>query len=126
MYNKKILNRKGSINIELINISIRLIIRDNMEKINFYKNDEAMSWVAATTFTDVHHGSAISDEELKYRKQLQEDYKEEIDFVKLMVKDNPYFDELSYEDKINFAANLMVSLREKKENNGADSKGNTK
>lgn len=30
-----------------------------MEKINFYKDDEAMSWVAATTFTDEHHGSAI-------------------------------------------------------------------
>jgi len=34
MYNKKILNRKGSINKKLINISIRLIIRDNM--IDFY------------------------------------------------------------------------------------------
>ena len=34
MYNKKILNRKGLINIELINISIRLIIRDDiMEKV---------------------------------------------------------------------------------------------
>ncbi|MBE6141152.1 MAG: DNA polymerase I, partial [Firmicutes bacterium] len=33
MYNKKILNRKGSINIELINISIRLIIRDVMKKV---------------------------------------------------------------------------------------------
>lgn len=43
-----------------------------MEKINFYKDDEAMSWVAATTFTDEHHGSAISDDELEYRKELKE------------------------------------------------------
>lgn len=94
-----------------------------MEKINFYKNDETMSWIAATTFTDEHHGGAISEEELAYRKELQESYKEEIDFVKLMVKDNPNFDELSYEDKINFAANLMVSLREKRESNGNEKKG---
>lgn len=94
-----------------------------MKKFDFYKNDEAMSWVAATTFTDEHHGGAISEEELEYRKKLQEDYREEIDFVKLMVTDNPNFDELSYEDKINFAANLMVSLREKKENNTTGEKG---
>ena len=96
-----------------------------MEKINFYKNSEAMSWVAATTFTDEHHGSAVSDDELEYRKELRESYKEEIDFVKLMVKDNPNFDELSYEDKINFVANLMVSLREKRENNDNNKKGKT-
>ena len=96
-----------------------------MEKINFYKTSEAMSWVAATTFTDEHHGSAVSDDELEYRKELRESYKEEIDFVKLMVKDNPNFDELSYEDKINFVANLMVSLREKRENNHNNKKGKT-
>lgn len=96
-----------------------------MEKFDFYKNDEAMSWVAATTFTDVHHGGAVTEDELDYRKGLQETYKEEIEFVKLMVKDNPNFNELSYPDKINFVANLMVSLRGKRENNDTDKKGKT-
>lgn len=94
-----------------------------MNKIDFYKNDEDMSWVAATTFTDEHHGGAVSEDELAYRIELQESYKDEIDFVKLMVKDNPNFEGLSYEDKINFVANLMVSLKEKKENNDSDKKG---
>lgn len=94
-----------------------------MEKFDFYKNDEAMSWVAATTFTDVHHGGAVTEDELDYRKGLQETYKEEIEFVKLMVKDNPNFEELPYADKINLAANLMVSLHEKRENNDTERKG---
>ncbi len=97
-----------------------------MQKINFYKNDEAMSWVAATTFSDEHHGGAISDDELSYRERLQEKYKDEIDFVKLMIENNPNFDELSYEDKINFTANLMVSLHEKRKNDSTDSKGKAK
>lgn len=42
-----------------------------------------------------------------------------------MVKDKPNFNELSYPDKINFVANLMVSLREKRENNDTDKKGKT-
>lgn len=96
-----------------------------MEKINFYKKDEVMSWIAASTFTDEHHGGAISEDEFHYRKQLRESYKEEIDFVKLMVKDNPNFNELPYPDKINFTANLIVALREKRENNDTDKKGRT-
>ena len=91
-----------------------------MDKFDFYKNDETMSWVAATVFTDEHHGSAISEEELSYRKRLQEDYKQEIEFVKLMIKDNPNFEKLSYKNKINFVANLIVSLYEKKENSKFD------
>ena len=87
-----------------------------MEKFDFYKDDNIISWLAASIFTDEHYGDALSDDELNYRKQLQKDYAYEIEFVKLMIKDNPNFDVLSDKDKINFIANLLFSLREKRDN----------
>ncbi len=44
---------------------------------------------------------------------LLDDYKDEIELAKLMVVNNPEFQKLSYEDKINYTANLLLKLREK-------------
>ncbi len=46
-----------------------------------------------------------------------EEYKDEIGLVKEVVKNNPNFENLSYENKINFVANMIVGLRNKSEEN---------
>lgn len=93
-----------------------------MNKLDYFKIDEAMSWVAARTFDDEHFGSAITEEELQYRLSLEERYKDEIAFVKTMIQNNPNFEALSYKDKINFVSNLILDLSAKKEENKNKSK----
>ena len=53
----------------------------------------------------------------KIYDELMEEYKDEIGLVKEVVKNNPNFENLSYENKINFVANMIVGLRNKREEN---------
>lgn len=93
-----------------------------MEKINYYKTDDEMSWVASRVFMDEHYGTALTEEELQQRTEMEEDYKNEIEMAKLMLENNPKFCELSFEEKINVSANLIVELREKRTKNNGKSK----
>ena len=86
-------------------------------KVNYYKCDNDMAWLAAQVFSDEHFGSAITNDELDERLKLMEEYKDEIGLVKEVVKNNPNFENLSYENKINFVANMIVGLRNKREEN---------
>lgn len=54
-----------------------------------------------------------------YIKEIkeEEEYKDEIGLVKELVKNNPNFENLSYENKINFVANMIVGLHNKREEN---------
>lgn len=86
-------------------------------KVNYSKFDNDMAWLAAQVFLDEHFGSAITNDELDERFKLMEEYKDEIGLVKEVVKNNPNFENLSYENKINFVANMIVGLRNKSEEN---------
>ena len=88
-----------------------------MQKNNYYNTNEDISWIASKVFLDEHYGGAITEEELDYRKKLEEEYKDEIALAKLMLENNPQFSELSLKDKINLSANLIMELREKREQN---------
>ena len=88
-----------------------------MEKLKQYSETECA--LAATVFTDIHHGTAISEEEFDYRKKLEEDYKEEINEAKVIISTHPTFNNLPYEDKIIFCIELLRKLRIK---NNKDSK----
>lgn len=88
-----------------------------MQKNNYYNTNEDISWIASKVFLDEHYGGAITEEELDYRKKLEEEYKDEIALAKLMLENNPQFSELSFKDKINLSANLIMELREKREQN---------
>ena len=88
-----------------------------MKKVNYYKCDNAMAWVATQVFSDEHLGIAITNDELDKRLKLMEEYKDEIELVKLLIKNNPNFENLSFENKVNFVANMIIELRNKKEEN---------
>lgn len=79
---------------------------------DYYNNDESFSWVAAHCFTDIHHGRAIAEYELEQRMDLLNYYEEEIGQASEMIRYIPNFDRLDYKDQINFAANLLVSLKD--------------
>ncbi len=87
------------------------------KKVNYSKCDNDMAWLAAQVFSDEHFGSAITNDELDERLKLMEKYKDEIGLVKEVVKNNSNFENLSYENKINFVANMIVGLRNKREEN---------
>ena len=87
------------------------------KKVNYSKCDNDMAWLAAQGFSDEHFDSAITNDELDERFKLMEEYKDEIGLVKEVVKNNPNFENLSYENKINFVANMIVGLRNKSEEN---------
>lgn len=78
-----------------------------------YDLDEDMRWLASKVVSDDHYGAAVSESELEYRKNLEEEYKNEIGLAKLMLAENPRFNELSLEDKINLSGNLILELAEK-------------
>ena len=86
-------------------------------KINYYKCDNDMAWVASKVLSDNHFEGALTNDELNKRIKLEEEYKYEIELVKELVKNNPNFENLSYENKINFVANTIVGLRNKREEN---------
>lgn len=82
-----------------------------MDKIN--STNESMYRVAATVFTDVHHGRAISEEEFKQDKKLLEILKQEIEQAKKIVATDPNFNSLSYQEKIDYVYELINRLRSK-------------
>lgn len=73
--------------------------------------DEAMNRVAATVFTDVHHGTAITKAEADYHDKLLEVYKQEIEEAKKIVKEDSNFESLSYSEQIEFVVELLHKLR---------------
>ncbi len=75
---------------------------------------EELRWLASRTFSDEHSGIALSEEELKLRLALEEEYHDEIREAGSIVKSRPGFDSLPYEDKINLAADLIIELHSKK------------
>ena len=90
-----------------------------MQKFDYYSTDEEISWIASKVFSDEHYGSALTEDELQQRLEMEEDYKDEIALAKLMLENNPQFVDLSFKDKINISANLIMELREKRnKNNG--------
>ena len=75
------------------------------------KNYDNIEYVlAATVFTDVHHGRAITEEEFEHLENLKETYKEEIEEAKAMVATNADFNNLSYDEKVTFCLNLIKEL----------------
>lgn len=76
-----------------------------------------MAWVATQVFFDEHFGTVITNDELDERLKLKEEYKDEIELVKVLIKDNSNFENLSFENKVNFVANMVVELKEKSEEN---------
>ncbi len=85
-----------------------------MKKTNYYKENDEMSWIASRVFDEeIHYGGAITNEELEKRNELEQEYANQIALAKLMLKENPEFNKLSYESKINTAANLILELKKK-------------
>ena len=76
-----------------------------------------MAWVATQVFSDEHFGEALTNEELNKRFKLMEEYKDKIELVRLLIKDNPNFESLSFKDKVNFVANMIAKLKDKREEN---------
>jgi len=93
-----------------------------MQKIDYYSTDEEISWIASKVFSDEHYGSALTEDELQQRIDLEENYKDEIALAKLMLENNPQFSELSFKEKINLSANLIMELREKRNKNNGRAK----
>lgn len=93
-----------------------------MKKFDYYSTDEEISWIASKVFSDEHYGSALTEDELQQRLEMEEDYKDEIELAKLMLKNNPQFVDLPFEEKINISANLIMELREKRNKNNGKAK----
>lgn len=93
-----------------------------MQKFDYYSTDEEISWIASKVFSDEHYGSALTEDELQQRLEMEEDYKDEIALAKLMLKNNPQFVDLPFEEKINISANLIMELREKRNKNNGKAK----
>ena len=62
-----------------------------------------MRWLASKVISNEYYGAALSESELEYRNNLENEYKNEIGLAKLMLAENPRFKELSLEDKINLS-----------------------
>ena len=93
-----------------------------MQKFDYYSTDEEISWIASKVFSDEHYGSALTEDELQQRLEMEEDYKDEIALAKLMLEKNPQFVDLPFEEKINISANLIMELREKRNKNNGKAK----
>lgn len=93
-----------------------------MQKFDYYSTNEEISWIASKVFSDEHYGSALTEDELQQRLEMEEDYKEEIALAKLMLENNPQFVDLPFKDKINISANLIMELREKRNKNNGRAK----
>ena len=93
-----------------------------MQKFDYYSTDEEISWIASKVFSDEHYGSALTEDELQQRLEMEEDYKDEIALAKLMLENNPQFVDLPFKEKINISANLIMELREKRNTNTGKAK----
>ena len=93
-----------------------------MQKFDYYSTDEEISWIASKVFSDEHYGSALTEDELQQRLEMEEDYKDEIALAKLMLEKNPQFVDLPFKEKINISANLIMKLREKRNKNNGKAK----
>jgi len=93
-----------------------------MQKIDYYSTDEEISWIASKVFSDEHYGSALTEDELQQRLEMEENYKDEIALAKLMLENNPQFVDLPFKEKINISANLIMELREKRNKNNGRAK----
>ena len=93
-----------------------------MQKFDYYSTDEEISWIASKVFSDDHYGSALTEDELQQRLEMEEDYKDEIALAKLMLENNPQFVDLPFKEKINISANLIMELREKRNKNNGKAK----
>ena len=93
-----------------------------MQKFDYYRTDEEISWIASKVFSDEHYGSALTEDELQQRLEMEEDYKDEIALAKLMLENNPQFVDLPFKEKINISANLIMKLREKRNKNNGKAK----
>ena len=93
-----------------------------MQKFDYYSTDEEISWIASKVFSDEHYGSALTEDELQQRLEMEEDYKDEIALAKLMLENNPQFVDLPFKEKINISANLIMELREKRNKNNGKAK----
>ena len=87
------------------------------KKVNYYKWNNNMAGQQIQVFSDEHFGEVIINDELNEMLKLKEEYKDEIKLVKILIKDNPNLENLSFENKINFVANMIVGLRNKREEN---------
>ena len=83
-----------------------------MQKFDYYSTDEEISWIASKVFSDEHYGSALTEDELQQRLEMEEDYKDEIALAKLMLENNPQFVDLPFKEKNKISANLIMKLRE--------------
>jgi len=79
--------------------------------------DERMCRLAASVFTDVHHGSAITESEYEYDKKLLEAYKQEINEAQKIIATDSKFNSLSYQEKIVYVMELLNRLRVKNHGN---------
>jgi len=79
--------------------------------------DERMCRLAASVFTDVHHGSAITESEFEYDKKLSEAYEQEIKEAKKIIATDSNFNNLSYQEKIVYVLELLNRLRIKNHGN---------
>lgn len=93
-----------------------------MQKFDYYSTDEEISWIASKVFSDEHYGSALTEDELQQRLEMEEYYKDEIALAKLMLENNPQFVDLPFKEKINISANLIMELREKRNKNNGRAK----
>jgi len=83
--------------------------------IDYYSQDETMSFIAASVFDDEHFGNAITEAEWDYREGLKAEYADEIEFAKIIIANNPNFESMTYKNKVNYVANLLVNLHKKRE-----------
>lgn len=76
-----------------------------------YKYDEDFCFIAAKCFTDIHHGNAITEEELELRNELEQEYADAIEMAKGIIAENPEFENMSYEEQINYCCDLLIELQ---------------
>lgn len=69
--------------------------------------NESILRIAASVFTDEHHGVAISESEYEYDKKLAEAYKQEIDEAKKIIAGDSSFNNLSYQEKLVYVSGLI-------------------
>lgn len=110
----------------LYNTEMNIKAKEVMEGTNlvdYFNQDEVISWIAAKVFDEDHFGSAITELELIYRNGLLEEYKDEIMMAKIIIGCNPNFELMTYQNKINYVANLIVQLKKQNTQNKMPVKG---
>lgn len=70
-----------------------------------------MEMVAASVFTDVHHGRAISEKELKVLQELLNIYNLEIKQAKEIISNEVQFNKMKYNDQVTYVVHLLNKLR---------------